>query len=239
MGSLTRRDRLPSGYSEDTLGLREKRAQVRDDSGISPHWRSTFALHGNSGNAVLSAGKCSFAKFSSSSFGTMYGQRRTVFHRQRTTRDFVPNPSNVVWNERGLKSRSLENVCSSLALERSVKIAISPLSHRALSAIRADQNHQRRKRKPCPHEEPKTTIAEIKACTGMDLRIQTRASHSIDDENTDGVFNTRAALRNVLVKGKRRLLRGKRTCVVRFRTRIILLMLGQSALRKICCKVAK
>ena len=83
-----------------------------------------------------------------------------------------------------------------------MKIAISPLSHRDLSAIRADQNHQRRKRKPCPHEEPKTTIAEMKARTGMDLRIQTRASHSIDDENTDGVFNTRAALRNVLVKGK-------------------------------------
>ena len=80
----------------------------------------------------------------------------------------------------GLKSRRLGNVCSSLALERSVKIAISPLSHRALSAMRADQNHQRRKRKPCPHEEPKTTIAEIKARTGMDLRIQTRASHSIE-----------------------------------------------------------
>ena len=155
--------------------------------GSSPHWQPTFALHGNSGNAVLSAGKCSFAIFSSSSFGTMYGQRRTVFHRQRTTRYFVPNPGNE-----GLKSRRLGNVCSSLALERSVKIAISPLSHRALSAIRADQNHQRRKRKPCPHEEPKTTIAEIKARTGMDLRIQTRASHSIDDENTDGVFNTRA-----------------------------------------------
>ena len=68
---------------------------------------------------------------------------------------------------RGLKSRRLGNVCSSLALERSVNIAISPLSHRALSAMRADQNHQRRKRKPCPHEEPKTTIAEIKARTGI------------------------------------------------------------------------
>ena len=82
-----------------------------------------------------------------------------------------------------------------------MKIAISPLSHRALSAIRADQN-QRRKRKPCPHEEPKTTIAEIKARTGMDLRTQTRASHSIDDENTDGALQYKGSLEKRACQGK-------------------------------------